>query len=1064
MPPHAFSEQVQTALSGGPFTSNCFTDPAQAGAAVRHIVKHLELNDPDLTRSILAKVLASADPQMALYNFQRLVESSPDPGAIRVALKRSSENITIIVTLMAGSQFLSEVLIGQPTLFSWLISFETLFGARAPDYYRIGAQAAVDGISDRADQRRALSQWRRREYLRIGVRDLLLIADAEEVSRDISDLAEAIIDQAAMLIFADLSRRFGVPVPEESEWLKDEQYSSPGGTGGTSAQAVSSGMCVLGMGKLGGRELNFSSDIDLVFIYESEGQTTGREEGARRVAVISNHDFFTRMGEALIKFLGERGPDGNLFRVDMRLRPEGMDGPLARSLEALVHYLNTQARDWERLAYLKARVVSGPPRLAEKLYRIIGDFVFAGLDAGRIITEVQELKLRIDREVINSDLYHREVKRGFGGIREIEFVVAAMQIIHGFHHHALRVRNSFLAIQRLLEAHILDEETAAFYQRAYSFLRMVEHRLQMAQEAQTHTLPPHGPAFEAMARRCGFADGATFQAEYTAITSDVHSRFTEFFQHDITGLEQAARDILLILDRSAAQESREALARRGIDDENALRLIHALAYGTRDVFVAAEGQRFFEQMLPSLLRLTVAAPFPGRVLSHLHSFALAIKGITYYYEVLSQHPDILKLLVTLFGTSDMLSVQFIAHPEFFDALISARTLDEPDLNGVQRRERMNTALSVKSPVRRLEMLRRVVQFEQIVTALKYLLRIEPLEASLLRLTNIADDAMNIAAQLAAGRLLAKWTGTERPPEADVRELALEISRSMTVIALGKYGGWELNFFGDLDVVFVYDGERDMPVAAQGQFAGPQEFFDAVADAIMGVLSEQVKGGRAYAIDARLRPHGKSAPLTTEAGSYREYLQGAAGIWELQAFTRARAVWGNGELLPELTAAAVSRAQNIPADVLAGEVSQMRARVEEAADISPETLEVKRSAGGVLDVEFLLQYLTLVGRIAWDSRGANYFHLLGGRPIPAIGALNQARLRAAYSILRAIENTIRLISGTGDSGLTVASPSARAASIALGFGTVENLTAAAAEAKAEVRGIWEQIMPAAASEA
>src|SRR5690606_21064230 len=264
------------------------------------------------------------------------------------------------------------------------------------------------------------------------------------------------------------------------------------------------GMCVLGMGKLGGRELNFSSDIDLVFVYEAEGETTGREDGGRRVAVISNHDFFTRMGEALVKFLGERGPEGNLFRVDMRLRPEGIDGPLARSLESFIHYLNTQARDWERLAYLKARVVSGPVRLAEKLYRVMGEFVFAGLDARRIVSEVQELKLRIDREVINSDLYRREVKRGYGGIREIEFVIAAMQIIHGYNHHALRIRNTFLAIQRLLETHILSVKSAEFYQHAYSFLRTIEHRLQMAQEAQTHTLPPPGPEFEAMARRCGF--------------------------------------------------------------------------------------------------------------------------------------------------------------------------------------------------------------------------------------------------------------------------------------------------------------------------------------------------------------------------------------------------------------------------------------------------------------------------------------------------------------------------------------------------------------------------------
>ncbi len=1045
------AEKIAAVLNGEAFHGEEFPDNVQAGTALRAIVELLDLKDRELVEAIVGRVLTSADPQMALYNLQRFMEAAPNPEEVRIAMKRSPDTVNALVTLMAGSQFLSDVLIAQPTLFSWLISHETLFAPRGPEYYEQGAAQAVEGITDRSDQRAALSRWRRQEYLRIGLRDLLRIADAEEVSRDISDLAEAIIDQAAQLIFDDLTKRFGVPTPEDSPLQKFEVVSWP--TAATAeADTTSTGMCVLGMGKLGGRELNFSSDIDLVFIYEAEGETSGRMEGARRVAVISNHDFYTRMGEALIRFLSQRGPDGNLFRVDMRLRPEGMDGPLVRSLEALAVYLSTQARDWERLAYLKARVVSGPRRLAEKLYRIISEFVFASMDAQRIISEVQDLKVRIDREVINSDLYRREVKRGYGGIREIEFVISAMQIIHGYHHHALRVRNTFLAIQRLLETHILDGEAAQFYLRAYSFLRMVEHRLQMAQEAQTHTLPPFGSEFEGMARRCGFDNGEVFWREYRALADEVHRRFRDFFEHDVSSLEQAQKDVLTILDRNSSEEDAvAALSRRGIDDGAALRQIHALGYGTREVFVAAEGQRFFEQMLPSLLRMTVAAPFPGRVFSQLHSFALAIKGITYYYEVLAQHPDILKLLVTLFGTSEALSASFIAHPEFFDSLISTRVLNEKDEDGARRRERMGGVLAVKSPGRRMEMLRRAVKFEQIVVALKYLMRIESLEESLKRHSAVADDAVGLAVHLGVARLLAKWGGVDRVGDDEVRSLVAEVAERFSIMALGKFGGRELNFFGDLDVIFVYDGSRNVPSAGAGFYANKQEFYDAVVDALSAVLSDQVKGGRAYVLDARLRPHGQGGAMTAELASYREYIAETAGVWELQALTRARTVWGTDEFRNALKAQGRRRVGSLDGNAIWKEIAGMRLRIEESAEVDEGMIEVKRSAGGLLDVEFLIQYYTLTAGMPWGGGSENYFEVLGSERM--LGRRGGAALRAGYAVLRAVENTIRLVTGSSASSVPKHGETARAIAVALNFGTADDLAEAVEEAKGVIRGVW-----------
>ncbi len=1057
MPLQQLRETVSQILAGEQIPE--FAEPDQAAAAFRSIATSLKFSaeQTDALASLLEKILASADPQMALNNIHRFVEASPQPDLVHTALTTSPETSTTLVTLMAGSQFLSDVLISQPQAFGWLFQTETLHAPRAPDYYRLGAESAVAGLSDRATQRAAISRWRRKEYLRIGCRDLLLLADAEDVSRDISDLAEAIIDQAALLVYDEISARFGAPVPEAAS-LQQRPQGSPTNMTPT-GKTYLAGMCVLGMGKLGGRELNFSSDIDLVFIYEAEGETTGREDGGRRVAVISNHDFFTRMGEALIRFLGERGPEGNLFRVDMRLRPEGMDGPLVRSLESFVHYLSTQGRDWERLAYLKARVVSGPSRLAEKLYRMTGEFVFAGHDAGRIVREVQSLKLRIDREVINSDLYRRDVKRGYGGIREIEFVIASMQIIHGYHHHALRIRNTFLAVQRLLETHILSADEAQFYQHAYSFLRTIEHRLQMAQEAQTHTLPPPGPEFEAMARRCGFEDGALFMLEYTRVTDEVHERFTQFFQHDTEAVEQAARDVLIILDRQAPpEEAQAALERRGLYAPDALRLIHSLAYGTGDVFVTAEGQRSFEQMLPALLRLTAAAPFPEQVFSRLHSFALAIKSITYYYEVIAQHPDILKLLVTLFGTSDTLANQLIAQPEFFDSLISTRILNQTDKSGNARRERMNTALTVRTPARRLTMLRRAVNFERIVIALKYLLRIQHLDVCVAHLTATADIALDLAAQMAAARLLNRRQDSEKPDDAAARELAAAVERNLSILALGKYGGSELNFFGDLDVVFVYNGNGELPAAAAGYPGGVQEFYDAFADALTNVLTEQVKGGRAFVLDARLRPHGKNAPLSTELSAYEDYLTHQAETWELQAFHRARTAWGNPDLLERLTQSAKASAGSKSRKIISKEIREMRVRLEETVETSAEQIEVKRSPGGIVDIEFLIQFLVLSGQVPWVQKSGNYFHAIKKWGADALGAEDAAQLKACYAILRGVENTIRLITGGGESSLSTNSANARATAVAIGFGSVEELSQSIQETKAAVRAIYDRHLP------
>lgn len=1025
----------------------------RASGNLRSIAERAPSVTPDLLATVLADALESPDPAAAINNLERYTTALDDSADTRLPpLLTDPESLMVLVALFGTSQYLSDVLIHLPVLTQWLLDPARLHAQRTPADFRAEAELIAGSTESRDAKKAALCRMKRRALLRIGCRDILRLATTEQVTREISDMAEAVVHAAATITFNEMVARFGRPIPEAAGREAPEDFRDVPDT------VLAAGMCVIGMGKLGGRELNFASDIDLIFIYDAEGYTTGCLPDGRRIAPQTNHVFFTRMGEAMVKFLSERGPDGNLFRVDMRLRPEGKYGPLARSLESFLRYLEEQARDWERLAYLKARVLSGSAQLAERIYRFTQEFVFAEAQPERIVHEIQNLKIMIDREVMQGELYHREVKRGFGGIREIEFVIAAMQIVYGRQHRALRVRNIFVAVERLREVNLIPPDEADFYFEAYDFLRRVEHRLQMAEEHQTHTLPSEPHRIEVLARQCGLPDAASFTAEYKRITTGVHERFTRFFEQDIAEMGRDERDALLILDRDAPPEdARAALARRGITQSNALSLIHSLAYGTSDVFITAEGQRSFEQMLPSLLRMTAAAPAPQRVLPHMHSFVLSIRGITYYYELIAQHPEILKLLVTLFGTSDYFSEAFIAHPQFFDALLTSQVLQERTEFNAQL-ERVDAVVRISRKLDRQQvLLRRAAKFEMLLVALRYMLNLRSLAEVFRELTQTADVLLAAAMPLAAARAAERFAAIGgREDDAIAPDAILRQAKDVfAVIALGKYGGCELNFFGDLDVVFVYDDTR-----ANRE---DTEYFSILSDSLSSVVSEQMEEGRVFALDARLRPHGKNAPLAASLSQYRDYLRTEAQVWEHQSFLRARHVYGRREIVQELHAASRETYSNLDPRQLRSEVVQMRRRLEEsvAADAA-QSVEFKRSPGGFTDVEFVLQHLALSGSLDAQSAPSSYLELLD-MPSLLKGLSPEiiSKLRYGYATLRRIDAAERLITGTGQSALPTNPEHIRAIERLVGIGEGQ-ATQVVRECMQLIREAYEQVLGMASS--
>jgi glutamate-ammonia-ligase adenylyltransferase len=991
---------------------------------------------------LLRAIAAGPDPPGALNLLERFVAAQDDRAVLLARLSTVPRAAHILAAVFGYSEFLSNVLIRTPHLV-WEIA-EGGALERPKDYDDFHAEAAglCPAWNCGDECRAALCRWKYRELLRVGIRDVLKLATVEEVSREISDIARACIELAALAAWNDLIARHGVP-QIETELLPSRE----------------AGLCVLGMGKLGGRELNFSSDIDLIFIYDDEGQTSGVTPAGKKVAPLSNHEFFNRMGERMVRFLSTHGPDGYLFRVDMRLRPEGKSGPLARSLESFVNYLEQQARDWERLAYLKARVMTGPASLAARLYQFISRFVFDTADPARITSEIEKLKLMIDREVLLSETYHREVKRGYGGIREIEFIIAAMQIIYGQTHAALRVRNIFLAIERLAEVNILSREEADFYLRAYSFLRLVEHRLQMAQEHQTHLLPARREELLVLANRCGFDSVEDFERVYREVTDGVHERFTRFFERDIEAEAHELQEVLALLDPDAdPAEAIAVLDRYGIGSEHSLRLIHDLAQGTREVFITAQGQKYFEQMLPSFLRLIARSPMPARVLPHFHSFMQAVRGITYYYELIANHPDILRLLVTLFGSSDYFAEVLCSHPEFFDAILGSRLVHESS-GPASVAQRVRDAVGARGKwERRAIGLRRAVKFEQLLVALRYLLGLRPIATVVDELSTIADVALDVASELALESYCARIRESADAAAGRAAELHPEATNApITVIALGKYGGRELNFFADLDIVYVWND------AAAGEGALCRNAAEALqlVDQFVFTVTEHMPEGRLYALDARLRPDGRNSPLVTPLSYYTAYLRQTAEIWELMAFTRARCVLGDERVYRQLLEAARDGLARWQAEEIRSYAAGMRLRLEQAvAPADAAKGEFKRSAGGLTDVEFLLQYWGLAGFLPLSAiQGQSYLRLLAAPPRELPCAAGDWRVLAdTYSFFRRTETAIRLVTKEAAPRLPSDDTLRQGIARMLGEASIEGVEERLVAARRAVRAVFRRVFP------
>lgn len=930
-PDEAIAQSLTEALESG--TGHAPFDPVlrEAGlddvpTAWASLERLLQLLQSAYLRQLLPDLLRelslTADPGRALRNLARFIAQSFNPYGFGPRLLGSEDLLTFLVRIFGFSQFLADALVRNPEYLEWLRAPDVLNQPKVLAQYLQEAGHAVELFEDPARRRDALCRFQRKELLRIGVRDIFSLGTLTDLTAELSDLAEAIIGRIVEEALESMQSLHGRAMAEDDP-------SRPSVFG------------VVAMGKLGGRELNFSSDVDLIFVYSDEGSTSGVNQRN-----LTNHAFFTRVGEEVIRKLSQHDEEGFLYRVDMRLRPDGDTGPLVRSIAGMETYYLTQARSWERLAITKARVICGGSRI-EKPFQALADHFAYGQPLGtEILGELANLKARIDEQVIERGHAGREVKRGTGGIREIEFIVGAMQLMHGRARKQLRVKPTMHALDLIEQSNLLPAEDCRLLREAYVFLRNVEHRLQMLAMAQTHTLPQSEAELRQLALRCGIrGDGRQSPAEafrqlYSSTTQGVHQIFERIFGQG-TGRDDSSGPGRLLDPSLPANQRFEILKTYRFKDPTILATFDALARGHKESYLSATGQQFFETILPKFLEECAQTPLPEQAVRMFDNFLLRLKGITATYSFIAEQPLALHILLSIFGTSEYMGRILQSHPEFIDVLLDPESLLQPP-DPQQMRKQALRLVKTRSGADLQAALCRFREMEFLAAGARRLEEVVPLETTGRTLSNLADDCLEAALQAAAAEMAA----AENLPA---------LPSGLAILSMGKLAIREINFFSDLDLVFIHG---DAPSGVKD----PHNFFARWAQRVVALISAVTPAGFVFKIDARLRPEGKNAPLVAPVSRYADYYAHRAQPWEFQSIIRCRHSAGDSGLSDALRSSILQPMSTLQDRVdLAREVRLMRKRLEDSVRLpSWARTDFKRSRGGVVDLEFLVQFLQLKG--------------------------------------------------------------------------------------------------------
>lgn len=788
-------------------------------------------------------------------------------------------------TLLGVAPFFAAWLVREP---AWLaeLAADTLAAPLARDVLAGRLDAALEEAGD-AGAEAALRRFKYRWLARITLRDAGLPLDRSgETLADLTLLAELLLDRALAIARARLSRRIGAPVWRDARGAEHE-----------------AGFCILGLGKLGGEELNFSSDVDLIYVYEAVADaTSGPQERAPL-------DWFGRLAQELQRLVAAETTERFLYRIDLDLRPEGAAGPLSISDGRLADYYETAADHWEKVAFMKARPVAGDLELGWRVVRQIHPMIYRGAMDYAGVRRIRSWKQRVG-EVRGSGGQGFDVKLDPGGIRDVEFVAQALQLLHGGRIPQLRDRSAQRTLLRLAEVKLLPADTASGLLEAYLFLRRVENRLQMEDERQVHRVPQRQDALDRLAHACGFDRVEAFHSALEERRDRVLQFDASF--HAGTGAET----ILALFERHQPR-----------------------------LFAAPEMRPLVEALAAEFARTIETSADPALALNNLDRFVAAVGSRRFYYELLLDRPELIRRLGALFAGSRFLSILLTQHLALIEPLFA-----DPDVLLLSKDALRDDLVSIQTALGEPD-------FERDLEALRLFHHRHVLNVGLLDV----DEKLSRAAcegaltEVAEVTIETALTVARREVERVRKPSAVAAAARFLVVGMGKLASRELTYGSDLDVLFLYRLDAD---AASDRLEA-QEHCVRIAQRFISAIETPTASGACYEIDSRLRPSGNQGALVTSIAGLRDHYQTQAMLWERQALLRARAVAGDPVAAADFEALRREQLLRPLPDAAAAEIHRVRVRMEQ--ELAGETAthrDVKRGRGGLLDVEVVVQLLQL----------------------------------------------------------------------------------------------------------
>ena len=994
-----------------------------------------------------------ADPERAGHFLALLAATEAGP-----ALEQADpEQARILAAVFSGSLALSNLLVTHP---AWLdrLEPERLAHPRREQGLRRELADLLKPLSEAKDFAGAFNQVRQfqqRELLRVAARDLARLSHIAEIVRELSDVADVCLGAVYDLCRDQLTARYGSPWHQDADgrWQR-------------------TGFCILGLGKLGGQELNYSSDVDLIFVYSEEGGVFKEPPTSAKTPGLSNHQYFTRLAEAFVAEVGRLTPLGMLYRVDLRLRPEGDSGPLVRSLPSCENYYAQWGQTWERMMLIKTRRVAGDAALGAEFLEMVNSFRHPRSLGEGVLREIAAMKDRIETEVVKAGELDRNVKLGRGGIREIEFVVQTLQLLHGGHIPFLQNPQTLPTLEKLAQYKFLSTEEAHALAVAYAFLRDVEHRLQMEDNRQTHTIPEAKSVQERLARLMGCAT----LKEFTAVRGQHTRAVRTVYDRLLRGGAPETKPALPAEFGGAEAEWKQLLAGYSFRDvDTAFRVVREFVEGPGYVHVSSRTTDLARELLLkffALCRRGGTAPpdvplppktlsDPDRVVTRLDSFISAYGARATLFELWTSNPHLFELLLLLFDRSEFLAETAIRVPDLVDELvISGRLRQRKSAADILRDLRHGLA----DADQRL-WLRRYHQAEQMRIGLRDILGLTEDEQAFGEISALADACLQYAVEVTLRKHRLRT-----PP--------------FVIVGLGKLGGQEIDYGSDLDIVFVAKPREKNLVKLQ-----------RLAVEIMDLLSVRTEQGLVFHTDARLRPDGEKGLLVNTLDAFEEYYRRRAALWEIQSLTRTRPIAGDlslgaqfqqlaaalADFRPEHVAAgfplaasetpsakgAKARARRIGPAVAAhqgltayvpdwrGQIHRMRLRIEkERTPAGKDDLAIKTGRGGLMDAEFIAQALCLAH--GWQE--ANTLRAL--ERARQAGVLVEAdKLIDNYRRLQRLEGILRRWSFEGEVVLPDDPAPYYRVAVRCGFATPEKFRESLAGWRLAIREVYAQVFTA-----